>query len=400
MEPLLTIKVATNYELSVKYAQELEELALVKGYVSIDTEYDSSKPESSGIDLIQLGIDCDSEPRRSNTLTVKRNATVYVFNIKEIGTLVKPLSDILTNDKIVKLGCGFDADRKRLTPYGITCTPLVDIQHIAHTCGFRLLSLNEISDIICGLVKESTRDMIKYAAYDAYLILECYLQMVPYKAPITNSAPSTPTKDSALAFWKWLNIILSAQGKSMHIDRLRRAVNSGYTEWKYLYAREHVPQALNETLLILARLGYITFTNDRVALVPTTPTYTPPAPTFSPVGEYSFDLPPHAPITDEVPIDDIRVEDVVTLTTEDVHTAINRTRVSCPPGGLKRDKYINSLKNCNWHDSPAATKNKYANLTIDIGLRNKFLGQHPNGNIQLLPHAPDSGRGAALSSQL
>ena len=165
-------------------AEELDKLELAsfpgKKILGFDTEtrpcFSPDQPRY-GVALLQL-----SGPERA-----------YLFRIKSLG-MHRRLRNLLSNDKIIKVGAAVNDDIRGLQRYAeFTPNAFVDLQKIVPDFGIRDKSVKKMTAIILGFKISKSQQLsnweadtlseaqTKYAATDAWVCREMYLRLMQSK---------------------------------------------------------------------------------------------------------------------------------------------------------------------------------------------------------------------------
>lgn len=148
-----------------------------------------------------LGFDTETKPcftantprNRVALLQLSGEDKVYVFRLNKIG-LPAPLASILSNNKIIKVGAAVKEDLRALNSYRkFVPGGFVDLQSIVSEYGIAEKSVRKMSAIILGKKVSKTQQLsnweapqlsgsqLKYAAIDAWVCREMYLQLIKNK---------------------------------------------------------------------------------------------------------------------------------------------------------------------------------------------------------------------------
>ena len=242
----------------------LREMAEVSRLVSVDTEFISS--ESTNLTLIQIGVKIEGQ------------VEVFVFDLARIGEIERTLRSLFKTEAIAKVGCGLKQDFDRLVCHGVNCVSFIDIQHIARSLGFHRYGLDEISTTLIGdrkmVVNHDTRVPVDprlevvYAAYDAYLVLECYLKMLAYRHPLNSIEKrlEPPVDVDLEEYWRWAYPYIRSRDGHIRVVDLLQLVLQGYSLWNLRYSRSQIVKMNEEAIHRLHFRGIIQLNNDIISI--------------------------------------------------------------------------------------------------------------------------------------
>jgi hypothetical protein len=288
--PRIIVKIVPA-EYADEIVEEISSRGRQTGFIAFDTEYNSTI--NNGINMIQLALPLDKAfldeiEFDENCVNLRqpglRDAIVYIFDVYEDIQLMLKLDKLLSDPKIIKIGCGLDSDQRRLDYYNLRVTPTIDIQHIAHTLGFQKTSLAHLSETLCGLsklkasfsqVKFIQRDpkFLDYAAYDGYLTMECYLKLIRYDHyKRDNRSLKGPSIEQINQFWDWLNKNVfyersPQESVGIPIGKILTMTANSYSALKSGYSRDEAGELVGKMLQKLVALDYISISNGVVFVI-------------------------------------------------------------------------------------------------------------------------------------
>ncbi len=182
-------------------AEELSSLNYVdfKGPVSVITQFDESYAEA--IEYLRhqevIGFDTETKPcftagmpkRPVALLQLSGPDRAFIFRLTHIG-MPPALAEILSNNKIIKVGAAVNEDVNGLKRYKkFNAKAFVDLQKIVENYGIQEKSVRKMAAIILGEKVSKTQQLsnweapslsgaqIKYAATDAWVCREMYIRL-------------------------------------------------------------------------------------------------------------------------------------------------------------------------------------------------------------------------------
>ena len=150
-----------------------------------------------------IGFDTETKPcfqsnsPRNNValLQLSGEHNAFLFRLHSLG-LPKPLSSILSNPHIIKVGAAVKDDIKGLQNYTrFVPRGFVDLQKLVEDYGIKEKSVKKMSAIIMGLKVSKSQQLsnweapqlsgaqLKYAAIDAWICREIYLKLNSTSTP-------------------------------------------------------------------------------------------------------------------------------------------------------------------------------------------------------------------------
>lgn len=370
MEDIVLRCVTTNYELAVA---ELMSLLDNSGFFAIDTEYNSEL--INGCALIQIAVlgtvPTIGEKRATLSRQALRPVTVFVFVVEGQNILPYCLSELLKSS-MLKIGCGLTADQQRLQYYQLQLRHTIDIQDLALSLGIQKTSLENLSNKFCaqgmtkapspkwGRISFSDVKVIDYAAFDAYLTLEVYLQIIGYdQRCLVRALDPTLLELSDFEQWLCAQFSMLSDNKGLKISEVLTLVRNSYGGLKSEYSKSEEAAMVRVMLGQLEKLEKIRIENDLVIFSKNTTTKS-----LKPKSDEPSVVHRSLPKTTSA-----------ILTDGEVQFAYGRTPGTFPPGGLKVDSFIKSLINGNWLGLKIEQRYERAMFTIDHLIRKGVLRQ-------------------------
>jgi hypothetical protein len=147
-----------------------------------------------GLEVPPLNFDDLHIPKEC--LKYSSEYSVYIIYLEKIfrecSSVPSFLSAFLRKTEVIKVGVDIHSDINAIyNSYNITMHGYVDVQSIARSIGIHGISLNKLSSSLYGVSKVKCnvlknwnildQNMIKYAAYDAFLTLIIYYKLINYK---------------------------------------------------------------------------------------------------------------------------------------------------------------------------------------------------------------------------
>jgi|SRR5574344_816856 ribonuclease D len=182
-------------------AEEIEvlEIANFDGPIIVVSEMDVDFVEAINYLSKQevIGFDTETKPcfqshsPRNNValLQLSGEDRAFLFRLHSLG-LPKPLTSILSNAKIIKVGAAVKDDIRGLLSYRrFVPKGFVDLQSIVEQYGIKEKSVKKMSAIVMGLKVSKSQQLsnweapqlsgaqLKYAAIDAWICREIYLKL-------------------------------------------------------------------------------------------------------------------------------------------------------------------------------------------------------------------------------
>ena len=383
--------------------EELNSIADINGFIAIDTEYESQK--DNGCVLIQIATIVN--PNTENFITVTpytyileqpclRSVIVYIFEVNE-KYIHNSLLKILTSRNLVKIFCGSISDLRRLEYYDLgpgSIPRVIDIQDLVHTLGYQRPSLDNISKKVCGLSKLNsvnwmtgvdggitlTKKFINYAAYDAYLTLECYLRLIEYdKQSNVQRDPILPNLRQLLEFDSWIRQL---PNRPSDITGLIKLAKNSYGSLKDIsrQQRDTLIEKMVDSLIKIDQLPMegskkikekLSLHEDKVSSLSINRLPTEES------KKIKEKLSPREERVSSSSQNDNKIDKDAAI------SAFKRTSIQIPPNGIKIDSYIKCLINSNWNQYSLQERQKFARETVEI-LKNVKIFRETNDRLFVL----------------